>query len=327
MARVLVIGGTQFIGRAIVDQLLARGDDVTIMHRGARTPFADRVREIRCDRNDSRAVEAALAGRPFDVVYDNVYDWQRGTTAEQVTAAARTTRGGLRRYVFMSSVAVYPSGGPYDEAAALVPSSDPNVYAQQKADSERALFTLHEREGLPVTTLRPAFVYGPHNPFPRESFFWDRIRADRPIIIPEDGSRTMQWVHADDIATAALRAADDDAANGRAYNLASYPPISQRDFVELLAHVAGKTAKLVYIPRSTLEQAGGQLSAPPLYFGAYLDVPPITVLPDRVRSELGVALRPLEDGLRATFQWYREQPQPQPDFAWEDRLLALRLRD
>ena len=61
MARALVIGGTLFMGRALVDQLLERGDDVVIMHRGRGTPFGSRVGEIQCDRNDTAAVRA-LAG-------------------------------------------------------------------------------------------------------------------------------------------------------------------------------------------------------------------------------------------------------------------------
>jgi nucleoside-diphosphate-sugar epimerase len=306
----------------MVDRLLARGDDVTIMHRGSDTPFGDAVRQIRCDRNDTAALSQALRGRTFDVVFDNVYDWQRGTTAAQVAASARALADGLGRYVFMSSVAAYPHGGPYDEAAPLVPSDDPNLYAQQKADSERALFELHARAGLPVTTLRPAFVYGPHNQFPREAFFWERILADRPIIIPDNGSRTMQWVHADDVARAALAAADRDHARGRAYNLAQFPPITQNEFVQLLARVAGQSATLVHVPRTIIQQAGGQLMAPPLYFGAYLDIPAITVRSERVRSELGVELRSLEQGMRETFDWYQRQPKRAPDFPWDDKLLT-----
>jgi 2'-hydroxyisoflavone reductase len=322
MARVLVIGGTLFIGRAIVELLLERGDDVVLMHRGAGTPFGARVGEIRCDRNDVAAVRAALKETRFDIVYDNVYDWQRGTSAEQVVAAAEAAAGGLRRYVFMSSVAVYPEGGEYDEDAPLVPDDVPNAYAAQKAASERALFALHRSNDVPVTTLRPAFVYGPHNPFEREAFFWDRILADRPIIIPEDGGRTMQWAHAADVARAAVLAPDVSVANGRAYNLANFPPISQIEFVELLARIAGRRAKPIFVPRDRIQQAGGELFAPPYYFGAYLDIPPITVRVDRVRSELGLQLRALEDGLADAFTWYQQQRRPQPDFAWEDRLLA-----
>ncbi len=322
MTRVLVIGGTLFIGRALVDQLLERGDEVVIMHRGNGTPFGERVTELRCDRNDVAAVRSALRDTSFDVVYDNVYDWERGTTAEQVTAAAVAASAKLRRYVFTSTVAAYPEGGPYDEQAALVPSDHPNVYGAQKADSERALFDLHRRQGLPVTTLRPAFIYGPNNPFPREAFFWDRLRAGRPIIIPEDGARTMQWVHVKDVASAAVLASTRDVAVGHAYNLASYPPITQIDFVQLLARIAGREAHLVHIPREQIQRAGGALFAPPFYFGVYLDIPPITVRSDRARSELGLELTPLEDGLRETYQWYQQQQLPHPDFSWEDRLLV-----
>ena len=321
MARALVIGGTLFIGRALVEQLLERGDEVVIMHRGKGTPFGSRVGEIACDRNDVTAVRAALRGERFDAIYDNVYDWERGTSAEQVTAAARAAEG-VKRYIFTSSVAAYPPGGEYDESAPLVPADYPNLYGAQKAETERALFELHRRHGLAVTTLRPAFIYGPHNPYDREAFFWDRMRAGRPIIIPEDGSWTMQWVHVRDVARAAVLAANDDTANGQAYNLGNYPAISQLDFVELLASVAGKRAELVHVPRERIVEAGGGLLQPPFYYGVFLDIPPITVRPDRARADLGLELTPLEDGLRETYLWYEDQRRPQPDFSWEDRLLA-----
>ena len=320
MARTLVIGGTLFIGRALVERLLARGDDVVLMHRSAGTPFGDRVAEIRCDRNDPAAVRVALAGERFDVVFDNVYDWQRGTTAEQVgaTAEAAAAGGGLRRYVFMSSVAAYGDGVDHDETDALAPADHPNPYTANKAESERVLFGT----GLPVATLRPAYVHGPHNPFPREAFFWDRILADRPVLIPGDGSRLMQWVHAEDVADAALRAADRDVASGHAYNLGNTPPVTQVDFVRLLARAAGREVRLVHVPRARIEAAGGGLMAPPLYFGAYLDLPSLTTRVERVEMELGLELRSLEEGFRETFAWYREQERPAPDFAWEDALLA-----
>lgn len=322
MARALVIGGTLFIGRALVEQLLERGDDVVIMHRGRGTPFGSRVDEIQCDRNDIEAVRAALEGKRFDVVFDNVYDWQRGTTAEQVSATARAAAKGLRRYVFMSSVAVYHPGGEYTEDVELVPSDFPNSYGAHKADSERALFALGREQSIPVTTLRPAFVYGQYNAIEREAFFWDRLLARRPIIIPEDGEALMQWVYSQDVARAAVLAAETEVAIGHAHNVANYPPITQVDFVRLLASVAGTTADLVHVPRERLQRLGGGLLAPPYYFGTYLDVPPITVRADRIRSELGLELTPLETGLRETFGWYEQQQRPRPDFSWEDKVIA-----
>ena len=172
-----------------------------------------------------------------------------------------------------------------------------------------------------MVTLRPAFVYGQHNPFEREAFFWDRLLAGRPIVIPGDGLATMQWVYAQDVARAAMLAAERDVAIGHAYNLANYP-VTQLEFVQLLARIAGRGADIVYVPRERIQRLGGGLLAPPYYFGAYLDVPPITVRADRVRSELGLELTPLEDGLRETFGWYEQQQRPRPDYTWEDEALA-----
>ncbi|QJR37260.1 NAD-dependent epimerase/dehydratase family protein [Gemmatimonas groenlandica] len=321
MARALVIGGTQLIGRALVEQLLARGDTVVLMHRGTTTPFGDRVTAIRCDRNDTAAVQSALAGERFDVVYDNVYDWQRGTTPEQVVAAARATASGLSRYVFTSSVAVYSTGGPFTEDSPLVPEDHPDVYGAQKANSERALFALGPSDGLPVSTLRPAFIYGPHNAFDREAFFWDRLRDGRPIIIPDDGQATMQWVSAHDVARAAILAATHEAAIGQAYNLGNDPPITQLDFVHLLARAAGTEAQVVHVPRARIQQLGGSLMQPPNYFGVYLDIPAITANAAQVTEHLGLTLTPLEHGMRETYAWYAQQPRVARDYAWEDALL------
>ena len=310
------------MGRALVEQLLERGDEVVIMHRGRGSPFGPRVGEIICDRNDTAAVRAALDGTRFDVVYDNVYDWERGTTAEQVSAAATAKVKGLRRYVFTSSVAVYHSGGEYREDVELVPSDYPNTYGANKANTERALFALGREPGIPVATLRPAFVFGEYNAIEREAFFWDRLRAGRPILVPGDGLATMQWVYSRDVARAAILAADKDVAIGHAYNLANYPPITQVEFVRLLARIAGTDADLVHVSRERIQELGGGVLTPPFYFGVYLDVPPITVVPDRVRSELGLELTPLEEGLRHTFRWYEQQKRPRPDFTWEDDVLV-----
>jgi nucleoside-diphosphate-sugar epimerase len=323
MARALVIGGTLFIGRALVPQLLDHGDDVTIMHRSRGTPFGNTVAEIRCDRNDVHAVREALRGRPFDVIYDNVYDWERGTSGDQVRAAAEAAGPDLRRYVFTSSVAAYGAGTDHDETDTLAPPDHPDPYGRDKADSERALFRLHRERGVPVSTLRPAFIYGPGNPYEREAFFWDRILAGRPVVIPGDGSRTMQFVLVDDVASAAIRAAETDAAIGSAYNLANAPPMTQVEFVRALARAAGLDVQLVHVPRERIAAAGGGLLEPPLYFGAYLDLPSLTVRVDRARSELGLTLTPLDEGLRTTFEWYRRQQRPRPDFSWENRLLAM----
>jgi nucleoside-diphosphate-sugar epimerase len=322
LTRSLVIGGTLFIGRALVRRLLARGEQVTLLHRGRTNPFAGKTEEIHCDRNDVAAVRKALAGRRFDVVYDNVYDWRRGTTAEQVEAAATTVADGLRRYVFVSSVAVYQPGVNLSEDAPLAPPDDPDDYSRNKADTERMLLRLHRERGFPAVTLRPPYVYGPENPFYREAFFWDRLLDERPILVPEDGSRQMQFVLADDVARAAVAASDTEAAAGRAYNVCNDQAITQTELVRALAKVAGRQARLVHVPRRLLLDMGGGLFAPPYYFAQYFDMPPITQSNARARSDLGFEPTSFDEGLSQAFEWYQRQQRPAADYTWEDRVLA-----
>ncbi len=324
MNRVLVIGGTLFIGRALVRRLLERGDDVTILHRGHQNPFAGHTREIRCDRNDTQALAKAVQGG-YDLVFDNVYDWQRGTTGAQVRAAAEACSDALRRYVFVSSCAAYGDGLGRGEGSPLAGADHPDAYCRNKADSERALLALHADAGTGTATLRPPFIYGPHNPFYREAFFWDRMVAGRPVLVPGDGSRPMQFVLVDDLVECALRAADNPAAAGRAYNVAHPVAVRQDDFVRLLGEAAGIEPDLRFIPRETALRLGGQVFAAPYYFGQYFDMPPITMDVSRAREELGFMPVTMEQGLRETWLWYSSSDpsrRPEQDFSFEDRALA-----
>ena len=87
--RVLVIGGTLFIGRALVAELVKAGHEVTVLHRKPKHDLGKKVANLEADRNHPESLKAALAGRTFDVVYDNAYDWERGTTAAQVEQTAK----------------------------------------------------------------------------------------------------------------------------------------------------------------------------------------------------------------------------------------------
>ncbi len=325
MSRVLVIGGTLFIGRALVRLLLERGHDVTILHRSSENPFQGQTEEIRCDRNDTAEIAIALKDGHFEFIFDNVYDWERGTTAAHVEAAAVACGPELRRYVFMSSCAAYGSGLNLTEEAPLAPPDDPDLYCRNKADSERLLFRLHAESGFPAVTLRPPYVYGPENPFYREAFFWDRLTAGRPVIVPADGTRLMQFILATDLAQAAIQAADSPKAVGRAYNIANSEAVTQTALVEALAAASGREAEIRYIPRERIEALGGNVFAPPLYFGQYFDLPPITENTERAREELGFEPTPFEDGLNQAWDWYASQAdRPKPDFSFDDKLLSQR---
>jgi nucleoside-diphosphate-sugar epimerase len=322
---VLVVGGTLFIGRALVDELISAGHQVTVLHRNPGATLPEGVNSLIADRNDPDAVRSVLAGHRFEAVFDNVYDWQRGTTAEQVEATALAcARDTLERYVFMSSVGAFPLGLDHLDNDPLVGSDDPNDYARNKANSERTLFSLHERHGFPAVTLRPPFVYGPGNPFYREAFFWDRIRDQRPIIIPDDGRRLMQFVFVGDLVRACLRILAVPDAAGKSFNIADRPAITQMGLVEVLAHVAAAAAKTVFLPREKALAAGGHPMGPKMYFAQYYDLPSITMRTDNMTDVLGIVPMALEEGLRTTYKWWLNyNPFPKPDYRFEDQLLGL----
>ena len=119
--KVLVIGGTLFIGRALVEELVKSGHEVAVLHRKPKHDFGRRVENIQADRNDAAAMREALSTRRFEAVFDNVYDWERGTTAEQVEATVRACGDRLSRYIFLSSVAAYGDGLNHKESDPLAP--------------------------------------------------------------------------------------------------------------------------------------------------------------------------------------------------------------
>src|ERR1700712_5742197 len=265
--RVLVIGGTLFIGKLLVKKLLAGGHEVTILHRMPEHPFGRRVRNITADRNDAASVRAGLAGQRFDAVYDIAYDWERGTTPQQVEATAKAVPGDISRYIFMSSVAAYGDGLNHAEDDPLASDLHQDAYVRNKAGSERALFRMYHESRFPVVTMRPPFVYGPENPFYREAFFWDRMLQDRPIIIPGDGNRLMQFVYVNDLVEACFNALEKHTAPGRAFNVADEKPLTQVEAVTEFAKTVGKVPVLVRVPRELIARHGGNVFVEPLYFG------------------------------------------------------------
>jgi nucleoside-diphosphate-sugar epimerase len=321
--RVLVIGGTLFIGRPLVAALAKAGHEVTVLHRKPDHDFGKKIGNIQADRNDPDAMRAALSGRQFDVVFDNVYDWQRGTTAAQVEAGVRACGDHLQRYVYISSVAAYGDGLNHHEGDALAQDDHPDSYIRNKAMAERMLFRLHQRHGVPVVTIRPPYVYGPGNPFYREAFFWDRLRDNRAIIVPGDGRRLMQFVHVKDLVAAMLAAMTEPNAVGHAFNIASPRPVTQIEAVQLFADAAGKRLTVVRVPRERILHMGGHPMGPKLYFGMYYDLPPITQVITKAQRILHFKPTDFLEGLKETYRWYlRHHRRPNLDYSFEDAVLA-----
>lgn len=320
--RILVIGGTEFIGPATVARLVDRGHDMWVLHRRAQHDLGPAVHNLQADRADLGTVERLLREHAFEAVIDLAYDWEKGTPAAQVEAAARACGTHLRRYVFMSSIAAYGGGLDRRESDPLAPDAASEPYVRHKAMAERALFRLRDEVGLPVVTVRPPFIHGPRQPFYREAFFWDRLLDGRPVILPDGGEAPMQWAYVGDVADTCVASVERREAEGEAFNIGHVAPVSQRAYVETLARVAGVRPRLAAVRRAEILAAGGHPFLGSLYFGEYLDIPPMTLVVEKVSRVLGVVPSGFEESLRHTYAWYRTRPRRPVDYSFEDRMLA-----
>lgn len=323
--RVLVFGGTGFVGRVLVNELLRHGHSVTLLHRRPRHSFSRRVGNLVADRNDVAAVRKALGALRFDAVYDLAYDFEHGTTCGQVESTAKIFEGHVGRYIFMSSVAAYGDGLNHHEGDPLAPDDHPSSYVRNKAMSERSLFRMHQRSGFPVVTLRPPYIFGPENPFYREAFFWDRMRANRPIILPSDGHRLMQFVFVRDLATLAVKVLEQRNAVGHAFNTAYPKPITQHDLIREFAKASGaKETTVVSIPRDKIHAWGGQAIGSKLYFGYWYDMPAITQVITKAQRMLAFRPTDFAEALKLTYKAYvKKRGFPRPDFTFEDDIIAF----
>jgi 2'-hydroxyisoflavone reductase len=321
--RVLVIGGTAFIGRLLVESLVKAKHDVVVLHRKTTHGHNKKVGNIIADRNNPEQMRKALAGEKFDVVFDNVYDWERGTTEKHVEGTLMALER-FSRYVFMSSVAAYGDGLNHHETDALAPDDHADPYVRNKARTERMLFRAYHRHNLPVVTLRPPFVYGPGNPYYREAFFWDRIKEGRPIILPGDGRRLMQFTFVKDLVASCMKVMDEPTAVGQAFNIANSRALTQEEVVQKLAEAAGRKVNVVSMPRRQILQAGGHPMGPQLYFGMYFDLPAITMLTNKAQRMLKIKPVDFSAGLRETYRWYlKNRSRKKIDYSFEDSLIEI----
>jgi 2'-hydroxyisoflavone reductase len=178
-----------------------------------------------------------------------------------------------------------------------------------------------------VVTLRPPYVFGPENPFYREAFFWDRMRDDRPIIVPGDGRRLMQFVYVKDLVDACLAAMEEVKAVGHPFNVSNPRPVNQNQLIKSLAAAGGFKARTVHVPRPRIARAGGHPIHPPLYFAVYFDMAPITMVTQKARRVLSFKATPFPEALEETYRWYRRHHKKgKIDYSFEDGLIEPVLK-
>lgn len=225
--RILVMGGTRFVGRPLVASLVASGHDLTVFTRG-RQPIPSEVKHIQGDRTVESDLRQ-LAGEAFDVIVDS-----SGRTLSDTQRVVAVTGAPKHRLVYVSSAGVYADSEfwPLDEEAPI----DPASRHAGKAETEAWL----RAEGIPFTSFRPTYIIGPGNYNPIERWFFDRLTHHRPIPLPGDGRLITQLGDVRDLALAMARCIEVETACNRIYNCSGRQGVTLRGLVVAAAEACGR---------------------------------------------------------------------------------------
>ena len=317
--RLLILGGTRFVGVLVARAFVAAGADVTLLHRGVTTASIPGARFVVGDRSQPDGL-AGLGSERFDAVLDmSAYfsDWTR--------ASAEALAGRVAHYVFVSSGAVYrPSAEfPWPETTPLGGVPIWGRYGEEKIASEQVLWDAHANGGFAVTAFRFPFILGPGNFADRESFVFSRLEARRPILLAGNGSAVNQFVYAADVARALVAALErPERSGGEAYNCTHPSAITNRGWVELCADVAGVEPWIVPIDEHALGVAAETFDLTDITF----PYPPVHYILDgsKLTRDLGVEMT---TGNRRMLEEYWNAWDQVPDhtprrYAREDKALA-----
>ena len=250
--RVLVMGGTQFNGLALVHELAQTGHDVVILNRGksqADLPLG--VERVYADRTDEEQMRDVLGSLDVDTIIDvSAY------RPEDVALMVDLFRGRIAHYIFISSTVIYAASDhfPITEEHPLERGPIQNEYGTNKLLCEDILFREWRQNRFPASVVAFSMVMGAHNILPdREQRMFQRVLQNRPILIPGSGRMLQQVGHADDQARALRMLLGQPRSFGERYNLTGTDYFSQEGYVDTFGRVVDREPEKIFIPASLME--------------------------------------------------------------------------
>jgi nucleoside-diphosphate-sugar epimerase len=234
--RILIMGGTRFIGVYLTRLLVSQGHEVVLFNRGNKPAPVAEVQQIHGDRTNPDEIKAKLSGEKFDAIFDN-----NGRELSDTQPLADLFKGKAEHFVYISSAGVYLKSDqmPHLEGDAI----DPKSRHKGKYETETYL----AQAGLPFTSIRPTYIYGPTNYNDLEAWFFDRIMRDRPVPIPGQGLHLTQLGHVDDLAHAMALVLENPRAIGQIYNISGERFVTFDGLARACAVAAGKAPDALQI--------------------------------------------------------------------------------
>ncbi|MBD2072736.1 NAD-dependent epimerase/dehydratase family protein [Phormidium sp. FACHB-592] len=228
--RILIMGGTRFIGVYLTRLLVKQGHDVVLFNRGKRTAPVEGIQQIHGDRTNPTELKAKLSGETFDAIFDN-----NGRELTDTQPLVEIFNDKVQHFIYMSSAGVYLKADqmPHVEGDSV----DPKSRHKGKHETEAYL----SEQNVPFTSIRPTYIYGPQNYNDLEAWFFDRIVRDRPIPIPSHGQHCTQFGHVQDLAQAMTQVLGNASAIGQIYNVSGDRIVTFDGLARACAAAAGRS--------------------------------------------------------------------------------------
>lgn len=310
---ILIIGGTVFLGRALVTAAVQRGHTVTLFNRGRTAPdlFPD-VEQLHGDRHGDLA---PLLGRTWDAVIDTC-----GYFPREVRHTAATLAPHIGHYTFISSISVYgdvsQTGLTEADTAGLATMADETVeevtgktYGPLKLLCEQAAEAAVGREKS--LTIRPGLIVGPYDRSDRFTYWPVRVAEGGRVLAPGRPERLVQFVDVRDLAEFTVHAIEQKLTG--VYNVDGLP-LPLQDLLEACRTVSQATAELVWVADELLvEQEVGPWMEMPLWLPESPSEAGFFMFDCTKARRAGLGQRPLADTIRATLDWAHTRP---ADYQW-----------
>lgn len=308
--KLLILGGTVYLGRHVVDAALGRGHQVALFNRGQSNP--DLFPDLETVRGDRATDLGRLAGRRWDAVVDT-----SGYLPSVVRTAVETLGGSVGHYSFVSSISAYADNTRAnmneDDALAALPPGEPEELTGERYGALKAACETVVRDALGERALiaRAGLIFGPYDTTERSQYWPMRVARGGEVLAPGRPERPLQLIDVRDLAGWLVRAAEARTA-GTFNATGPEEPIPTRRYLETCREISNSDARFTWVEEEfLLAQPVGPYSELPLWvpetFHAFEDVDVSRAL------RAGLTFRPLGETLRDTLAWARTLPEgPRP---------------
>ena len=318
---ICVIGGTGHISTSIVTLLLKQGHEVTCFNRGRSGHVPEGAGWIQGDRRDRAAFEQTMQSQLFDAAID-----MRCFTPDEAASSVRAFPH-VQHFVQCSTVCTYGIAYNWMPVTEDHPLRPTTTYGRHKVQADAVFLEAYDRQGFPVTIVKPSTTYGPTQGLLRQiawDFSWiDRIRKGKPLLVCDDGNAVHQHLHVDDAALGFAHLIGRAQCIGQIYHLVDRGCITWADYHRTAMRVLGRQVELIGVPLTDLMALNvphveicREVFAHHAYYSAeklFRDVPEF-----RPAVSLEAGMRQVIDAMD------RAGRIPNSDLEeWEDRIIAV----